>query len=306
MDKFLILFPREYKDAFEFFPLLFSIKENYPEAEINILAEETDDHIHLLPFEVNTYIIKQEDISLLMGGKLAHNFGDIFNVTHYVNLRETIASAYLGRTFRAKHRIGYSDFKTKIFYTHSIPKDVCHYDDEKHLRPWASFLEKDLSDYSIMDGSTPENYFLFALDNCKQDTSFYMLLEKIIKEFSQEICFLWSTKDDNAQNSLISDFPFLKDLCYLSDSELATHTSRAKGVFTNISWVARYCCLKDINHIFAVQSEREIKHLKHFTSPLNLLKINEEGPSYYMGNDFEESINHPEEAVDLVLRHFKV
>ena len=306
MNKFLILFPREYKDVFEFFPLLFSIRENYPNSEINILLENDDDHIGLLPFEIKTHIIREEDISLIMGGKLAHNFSDIFNITHYINLRETIASAYLGRAFRAKYKIGYGEFGTKLFYTHSIAKEISHYDDERHLRPWASFLEQDISEYSIMDGSTSEGHFLFVLDNCNQDSGFYMLLEKIIKEFSEEMTFIWSTKDDEAHKSLIADFPYLKDLCHLSEQELAIHTSKARGVLTNISWVARYCCLKDINHIYMVQSEREIKHLKHFTSPLNLLKISEDGPSYYMGDNFEESINHPEEAVDLVLRYFKV
>jgi hypothetical protein len=306
VNKFLILFPSEYKDIFEFFPLLFSIKENYPESEINILVEENDDHIALLPFQVKTYLIKEDDISLIMAGKLAHNFSDIFNITHYVNLRETIASAYLGRTFRAKYRIGYSDFKTKLFYTHTIANDVCHYDDEKHLRPWSNFLDQDLSEYSIMDGSTSENYFLFVLDSCKQDTSFYMLLEKIIKEFSEEAIFLWAGGDDKDHQSLIADFPNLKEISQLSKSELAIHASKARGVITNVGWLARYSCLKDINHIFMVENEREIKHLKHFTSPLNLLKVNESGPSYYMGNDFEENINHPEEAVDLVLRYFKV
>lgn len=306
MNKFLLLLPKEYKDAFEFFPLLFSIKENYPESEINLLLEKNDDHLSLLPFEVIKHIIKEEDISLVMGGKLAHNFSDIFNITHFINLRDTMASAYIGRAFRSVHRIGYSDFKTKMFYTHSIPKTLCHYDDEVHMLPWASFLAKDLNEYSIIDGSTSENFFIFALEGGKQDSSYYMLLEKIIKEFSNEISFIWTAKDEDSYKNLTHDFPFLKNLRHTTGHELASQVSKARGVLTNITWVARYCCLKDINHIFMVKSEREVKHLKHFTSPLNILKVNETGPSYYMGNNFEESINHPEEAVDLILRYFKV
>jgi hypothetical protein len=301
-NKLLILLPRNVGDSFSYFSFLINAYHHFDEPEVNILiGTEEEHHFDLLPFKANIYRVEEESLTLTKSGQLAYQLQDLFNITHFFNLRDEARYAYVGRAFRAKKRTGYASGIKKMVYSDPIERNPQHNRDESYLYLLDQGAMEDLKAISLarIIGSGEIKPIILYLDIDKHKD---ILSETLDELKSHPVIFI----GDKCE--AIDAFDF-ENITYFSNSDsdsIKKVLLESRGVVTSELWLARLACLYETNHLLITDNERNVEPLRTIARPLELLKVRENKALYYMGANSEESIIEPGQVTDLILRLFNI
>lgn len=287
MDKVLILLPPE-DQTFEVLPFLISLHTHLNEPEINLLATYPQNSAYdYVSLELKYYQVKEEELGLIYCGQLAHRLHDIFNISHFFSLRESARYAYVGRAFRSNKKVGFAKGLKKVVFDHSLEYEDSLNLDESYLRLLSSYLGKDIGTVVIEreDRDLETNLFLLAKE--------YPFIEELYDELDDHINFadIIEKKSEEGEEN--------KEAIW---SEL----NGARFVVTDQLWFARLACLYGINHVFITEDERQVKPLKSLGKKLNILRLSDNQPKYFIGEDYEESLEDNIAATNIIIKVLKL
>ena len=107
MNKILIFAPEKEDEVVSSFPLIHLIDEKLDPEEINIIQfGDTARLYQALPYKINIFDIPQEAYNFMGIHKFSKNLHDIFNITHFFDLRGDFLSQWAGKSFASIERIG--------------------------------------------------------------------------------------------------------------------------------------------------------------------------------------------------------
>lgn len=260
--KILVKFPRALNDVISCFPFIITLSEEYPKAEINIIVEEGCAFaLSFIPFKIKVFERPKTKLTLIETHHYCANLHDIFNIDLFVDLENSLNSAFMGFNFRAKERVGYEVRWNKYLLTKKFPDPPNLSIEKKSMKLLELYLGKNLSDVRIskthelgqsvanieklFQEPEPPNFILVMLDNFPNVSKQIDMWKKFFDSFEKQKFVIWSMEDEGEISDIFASIDLGKNDLYMqrgSDSkEMIYVFSRIKGVIVNNIWAEGLC-----------------------------------------------------------------
>lgn len=250
LTKFLIIPEKDERNFYHLLPLIINLREDYPEAEINIVhSYDLDGQFKGLFPKVRFYKFDESQLGPVASLKLAEQLVDIFNIDFLLNYRSDVGALHLGKAFGAKRRLGLKSLVNDIFLTDSFKIDlpsVTH----RYLDLWAKFLKKSVESKSIgfdkevspenfFKASEVEPFFFFSFHLNEENTELVNFLITLFGQLKDTKKVFW-LQEENAftEEFLKAELPKTVNASEVPASELYNYLLHCNGMITNINWVA--------------------------------------------------------------------
>ncbi|MFZ4713970.1 MAG: glycosyltransferase family 9 protein [Bacteriovoracaceae bacterium] len=251
--KILIRLPNWLGDIMMSFPFLHAIQNVYPEAELMIIIKpQYRELMELLPFKVRVieYDKKRDGGLPHHIHKFSVNQKLIFNIDLFFCLPPSFSSAFMGQSFRAKARVGYTGEWRSFLLTHKKAKPVGVHRSEEYLelidlfkgetvtrpekilsRPFAPYFEGEEQSYVVINVNSEASSRRLPV---KKWTELLELFQR------QKFVFIGMEKDQERVAEVIATLPegrneYVNLAGKTSILELAQLLSHSKGLITNDS-----------------------------------------------------------------------
>lgn len=120
-EKFLIRASKKEQDNVLAIPLIHFIHSHFDRCEIDVILDESQfNPFALLPFAIRSYFLPKEKSTIAGVHHYAYNLKEVFNVDYFIDLGGGLKEAFLGVSFKAKKRIGFSRGLQKYLLTHKV------------------------------------------------------------------------------------------------------------------------------------------------------------------------------------------
>jgi len=315
VKKILVKLPRNINEVFETFPFLVTLSEEFPKAEINVIAEDGGSAaLAYLPFKIKIFERPVHKQSLIETHHYCANLHDVFNIDLYFDLENTLNSSFLGFNFRAKERIGYEVKWNKYLLTKRYPNPTGLTTEDKSIKLLEHFLQKTLSDVRISKAfepgsqiekieelfKTPEQpkFIMLMLDKFEVVTRQIEFWKKFFDSFENQKFVIWTKEDEGVISDLFSSIDLGKNNLFMhrgSDPrEMIYLLGKVQGVLTNNLWAEGLCNYFGADFISIVETSERLPAYHYFKyKPRRAFLINSDSLKY---NDLKdektlESIN---------------
>lgn len=260
--KILVKAPPEKEAAFNIFPFLIALSEEYPKAEINIICEEKCSLAYnFLPFKVRAFERPKDKLSLIETHHYCANLDDVFNVDLFFDLENTFNSAFMGFNFRAKERVGYEVGWNKYFLTKRFIPEQSTSIERSSLRLLESYTGKKNPELKVSRIRTegaqvekieqlfkepePPKFIMVMLDSFKNITKQIEMWKKFFDSFHDQKFIIWSQEDEDLISEIFSSIDLGHNDLYMhrgSDTkELVYLLNKVQGVVVNDVWAEALC-----------------------------------------------------------------
>ena len=282
MKKVLIQAPEETIQIFACFPFLAALKEWDSSVDIHVLADkEHVDLFRLLPFKVKAFAYDPNEKGVFGVHHFAKNLHDIFNIDAYFDFGKGMKSAFLGKSFSAKERIGWKEGMNKLLLTHSYEKPGHLRDDALYMKLLENYTGKNFSNILLNHGGldkeeienffnakSPEPFLLYLFGRTDEDFESYEKSLRILREAPQDkkVVALFH-KAHKHQNEIKKEFAEQSNLSLgmIEDLEiLPKYFEFSQGVLTDTPWLSRLSSLYGMNTFLFVDSFRELPFWAHY------------------------------------------
>jgi len=317
--KILVRAPTAIEHVAKIFPLLHQLKFEFPESQFHILiSQESEVFFKVLPFEVNTYVLNESDLSLPGIHKFAVNQNEIFNIDLFFDLENSFKSAFVGFSFKAKSRIGFIKGVNKFLLTHKVEPFESFRPDKVYLKLLETYLEKDLSHLKIEGKKSKEllstkkmeellklpPYFLIKVKNLLKKREFW---NDFFRFFEGQYFVIWFDPSEGEENyNEIKDF--FKSLeqknLYLvktgNEETFLKHLVHSVGFFTgdkNWSYFGSYLGIKTYTF---VKKASDLSFMEHFSNSPVLIEMDQEIPVKWISEDKNEPIETVDRLVNIL------
>lgn len=318
--KVLVLLPEFEVDALEILPFLSLLKEEFQEAEINLLVHEKDrEDLFFLDPSFKIFIFKEHEKGLLGGHKFSVNLKDVFNITHFFNLDTGLYSSMFGLHFRAKNRIGYKSSLDRVFYTHGYSKPQGLRRDQQHVRLLEYFLDKSFETYRIpsFEKKLYEEDFFKASKENKEMTLFWRNFEPSFDEFSFWRDLLLDLKETTVHLISIEDneyFTTLKEEIALVEvigkiekvEDLKTNFQTSQFFISDDPFASRMASMYGLKSILVTPNIRQPQSYFHFLAEPARMSLPRDGGGFFLGQEGEELFEDTQELIDIIFKDLEV
>jgi hypothetical protein len=255
--KILVKCPPLLEDAFNTFPFLIALSEEFPRAEINLICEEGGSFSYLfLPYKVRCFERPREKLSLIQTHHFCVNLNDVFNIDLFFDLENSLNSSFLGYNFCSKERVGYGIGWNKYFLTQNFLLVGTPSLETRCLQLLSLYTKKSFSDLKISSGRdeatevenieqlfkepVPPKFILIMLDNFQNVTKEISRWTKFFDSFHDQKFVIWSYVDQENISELFSKIDLGHNQLYMhrgyNPKELLYLFNRVMGVVTNNLW----------------------------------------------------------------------
>jgi len=285
---FLIKGPLTDEEVVSSFPLIHLIKEGNPDVKISIVLDEGQNNLYnFLSFKVDVFFLPESKSNLMGVHHFAVNLLEVFNVDVFIDLENSLKSSFLGFSFKAKHKLGYKKGMNSIFLSHKLEGDDKKSNDnpdEKYLKLFCSFLDKDYPDYKVKTffekksnlDESKNREILVVLSNTVdyKNELIKLFLEFEEKKFAISLInkvnlidggdFLKELKAHNSSNSFISKN-------FMTYSELQDGLVESAIVITDIEWVSFISAYLGRDSFLLSRNNKDMPKFKYFeSSPMRI------------------------------------
>ena|GEM_PF-3769417 len=263
MDKFVILPERTIEDYFELFPLIFLIKRDFVNAEINLVCFEnySKDIFNFLPFKVKVHKVSSGDLGPLKSFRLAEKLNDIFNITHFINFSDDLGSLNFGKALKPNFFVGFKSIKSKPFYTSTIEKPTFQnqYKQYKYLYCESFKKEETIKAEPEQVLAQPENFFksevgepFIFIPFLAKDISPELseVLVEIARTLEGQRVIYWADEDCPLREDFRKVFPSFIDASEAPFASLDKYVMLSKGVLSPSRLIAQLSCYFGVVNFF--------------------------------------------------------
>lgn len=270
IKKILVKCPPALDDAFNTFPFLIALSEEFPKAEINLVCEEgTSEAYGFLPFKLRAFERPKDKLSLVQTHHFCANLHDIFNIDLFFDLENTFNSSFMGFNFRARERVGYGVGWNKYFLTKNFVPDESLSIEKKCVKLLELYTEKKVESLKISrvrsEGQQvekieqlfkepePPKFIMIMLDNFQNVSKQIEMWTKFFDSFENQKFIIWSMNDEEIISELFSKIDLGQNNLFMhrgaSPKELVYLLNKVVGVVTNNIWCEGLCTYFGVNGI---------------------------------------------------------
>lgn len=271
--KILVKCPPGIENVFSVFPFLVTLGEEYPKAEINIIAEENcSAAFNFLPYRAYFFERPKQKRSLFQTHHYCANLNDVFNIDLFFDLENNFNSAFMGFNFRSIERVGYETGMNKYFLTKKFTPHLGSMIETESLNLLGLYKEKNYQTVKILKEKDeglrveaveqlfqepiPPKFILIMLDNFKNVTTQIELWTKFFDCFHGQKFIIWSMADDDLLADLFASVDLGNNSLFMhrgqmhkgqSAKELTYLLNKVRGVVVNNIWAEGLCTYYGVN-----------------------------------------------------------
>ena len=323
MDKIVLLLPEGPFDIFQLFPALHFLHENGgEETELSLITEsDYSKELSHLNFKIQNFVVDQKDLSALGAIKLAHKLDDLFNITHFVNLRKGVAGHTLGKSLKAKNRISPKSMMGKVVNTHQVEVNENKSMSEQYLELVQQIYDEDIENFKVRlkvngeEDHLPENFFksqtnepfiFFALSDLSDDEQKYSLVEGVWTSLTDQKKILW-TNEKNAHHEKILETQVKSvDATEVDFVDIHHYILNSSGVITDELSVARLCCYYGVDHFLISRLDHRQAQVKAFEFVLAQFLLGDKEHLYTEGNEELKEMDDISLLIDIIHEKFNL
>lgn len=314
MNKILIFAPSSEEEVVSSFPLIHLIDEHLNPEEINIIQYgETAKLYNALPYKIKLYDIPKGYYNLLGIHKFSKNLHDVFNISHFFDLRGEFLSQWTGKSFASCERIGESKaWWSKFLLNYPLENIGSRGQDSFYTKLIGEYLKEDISEYRLFNkdqfttNSVDTCKILFLIDDIDKENGSYDFWYDSFEHFSNQpmTLALYQTGDDTREFLDMSKEKLLESifLTIHEPEECFELIKVAKIVVTTNRWVARLACYFNKEVLLLTDNIRHYSYGRHFAKGVNLLELNNGEVSMAVLEDSEEILDGDIAWEDLFFR----
>lgn len=327
IKKILVKFPKEKNDVMECLPFLITLSEEFPKAEINIIVEENCSLIlNFLPFKIKVFERPATKLNLIETHHYCANLNDIFNIDLFLDLENSLNSAFMGFNFRAKERVGYEVKWNKYLLTKKFQDPTNLSIEKKAMRLLELYLNKDLKDVRIskmresgkfiepieklFQEPEPPKFIMIMLDNFPNVSKQIELWKKFFDCFQKQKFVIWSQEDEAVISDLFASIDLGHNDLYMQRGveikEMLYLFSKVRGVIANNIWAEGLCNYVGVDTISVYDQMIKFPSYDFFKyRPQRVVYYSESDVKYYILDEVKEwtTLN---QFVDQIHLNFKL
>lgn len=269
--KILIKSPLDRDELIKCFPACQVLRENFPEAEINVIADRGNDKLFqfLKKLQMRVFPLSQENRSVPGLHKYAANLNDVFNIDIFFDFEGSIKSSLLGLFFRASEKVGSPTGVNQFFYDKKLTSKA-------PLKMIETYLNKDYSLRAFSGGNrflSPQDfkfphYYLVFLDEILLDqrafwSTFFTSIKKeqilfwTAERKSELYTFVESLQAINPQGH----YKILFDEYY---DKLESYSLYSKAVISSSKWPCYLASYLVVDSIYVTFDQEQLAPLSNF------------------------------------------
>ncbi len=325
--KILVKFPRALNDVISCFPLIITLSEEFPKAEINIIVEEGCSlALNFIPFKIKVFERPKSRLTLIETHKYCANMHDIFNIDLFLDLENSLNSAFMGYNFRAKERVGYEIKWNKYLLTKKFPDQPHLTIEKKSMRLLELYLGKTLADVRISKSreaglaitnieklfQEPEQpkFIMVMLDNFPNVSKNIDLWKKFFDSFQGQKFVIWSMEDEGEISDIFASIDLGHNNLFMqrgSDSkEMIYLFSKMKGVIVNNVWAEGLCNYVGVDYVSFFNEKTDWPTYEYFRYRPQRVLFNIDGSIKYYFLDEVREWSVMNQVVDQIHLNFKL
>lgn len=262
IKKILVKLPRQSQELFEVFPFLVTLSEEFPKAEIDLITEDGGSQgLHYLPFKFKVFERPVSKQSLIETHHYCANLHDVFNIDLFLDLENSLNSAFMGFNFRAKERVGYEVKWNKYFLTKRFLNPVGQTTEQMTMKLLEAYLGRSFADVRIQKSLEfaamaekieplfkvvePPKFILVMLDNFINVSRQIETWKSFFDCFENQKFAIWSKEDEGVISDLFASIDLGKNNLYMhrgaDPKEMTYLLSKVNGVIVNNTWAEGLC-----------------------------------------------------------------
>ncbi|MBY0413615.1 MAG: hypothetical protein K2Q18_05600, partial [Bdellovibrionales bacterium] len=212
-------------------------------------------------FKIRVYERPVTKLSLIETHHYCANMNAIFNIDLFIDLENSLNSAFMGFNFRAKERVGFETGWNKVLLTKKFSNPESLSIGKKSIKLLELYLNKDLKDVRISKmretGKLVENidklfqepeqpkFIMVMLDNFTNTSAQIDLWKKFFDSFQKQKFVIWSMEDQDVISDLFASIDLGHNELYMQRGqdikEIIYLFSKVKGVIVNNLWAEGLC-----------------------------------------------------------------
>lgn len=325
--KILVKFPREALDVISCFPFIVTLSEEFPKSEISIIVEEGCSlALNYIPFKIKVYERPKTKLTLIETHHFCANMHDIFNIDLFIDLENSLNSAFMGFNFRAKERVGYEVAWNKYLLTKKFPDQPYLSTEKKSMKLLELLLNKSFNDVRISKtretGQPIDNieklfqepeqpkFIMVMLDNFSNVSKQIEMWKKFFDSFHNQKFVIWSMEDEGGISDLFASIDLGHNNLFMQRSsaskEMIYLFSKVKGVITNNLWGEGVCNYFGVDCMTLLDSKNNWPNYDFFRYRPQRVLFSPEGPIKYYFLDEVREWGEINQVVDQIHLNFKL
>lgn len=325
--KILVKLPRPQNDVISCFPFIVTLSEEFPKSEIFIIVEEGCSYaLNFLPFKIKVFERPKIRQTLIETHHYCANMHDIFNIDLFIDLENSLNSAFLGFNFRAKERVGYEIGWNKYLLTKRFPDQPGLSIEKKAMRLLELYLGKSLSDVRISKSResgqavasieklfqepVQPKFILIMLDNFPNVSKQIEMWKKFFDSFQRQKFAIWAMEDSGEISDIFASIDLGHNDLFMqngSDSkEMIYLFSKMKGVIVNNLWAEGLCNYVGVDFMSFFDQKTDWPDYDFFRYRPQRVLFSPEGPIKYYFLDETREWAEMNQVVDQIHLNFKL
>ncbi len=329
IKKILIKAPEGLEQAFAIFPFLTLINQEFPEAELYMINEESDSLAYsFLPFKIKTFERPKDKKTLLKTHHFCANLNEVFNIDLFFDLENNFNSSFMGFNFRSTQRVGFETGWNKVFLTKKFRNDQAVTLEKKCIRLLELYTEKYFSDVQIIHPQEagqevavieklfkepkPPNFILVMLDKMANVTRQIDIWKKFFDSFQNQKFIIWSLQDEDLISELFSKIDLGHNELFMhrgvNNQELIYIMNKVQGVVVNNVWAEGLCTYLGSNSVsFLNQSPVMLARYDYYKyKPMRFVFLEDKSSIKYSYHEEEKDFSDLNQIVDFLHFQFKL
>jgi hypothetical protein len=311
VNKVLIFSPKEEDEVVSSFPLIHLIDEKLNPDEINIIQQgETARLYQALPYQIKIWDIPDDSYSFMGIHKFSKNLHDVFNITHFFDLRGEFLSQWTGKTFASAERIGErKSWWSKYLLNNEYQEIGRPGQDAYYVKLLGKFLKEDTTEFKLFNKDQFGNKFvdvtqvLFFIDNINKEDKYFDFWMDSFEHFEKmPMTMVLYKVGEEGHEFLEKSKELLHEMVPITMSlpeEAFDLIKASKIVVTTNRWVARLATYFSKECFLITENIRQYSYGHHFPKGVNLLEIRDGAIHMAILEDTEEILDEDVEWVDL-------
>lgn len=321
MFKLLVKIPGGFVEALQTFPFLHYLKDQYKDLELNIICEENVSWIfNFLPFRVRTFERPADKRSMIKTHHFCANLNVVFNIDLFIDLENSLNSAFIGWHFCSKDRIGLKRKWNHYLLSHSFEMNsepnleqlgfdlIERYKSEKieDYKVLRKIVETEVVDEKVeklFKEPEPPKYILLMISNLESFLSKKDFWKDLIDQFEDQHFILWTYANEAEISDLFTSIDF-KNRIYLQKGNdvgsLLQIFTKVKAIITTEVWCEVLCSYLGLECFAFYDQNTQRPFLQRYKLKSNIVTINQNAGRLIEVEGVRKEIDGLGSAIDII------